>query len=111
MRALLPRDAILDLWAKGLTAPEIANRLRIARVSSIGELVSRARKEGDARAGARVRNPRSRPVVPKAPAPIAGRVSVELGIEVVSRTVVNSGQGPGLYSLVSLPRLRCLEDA
>lgn len=46
-------DAILDLWAKGFTAPEIAKKLDIAYWPRVGEIVCSARQKGDPRAVAR----------------------------------------------------------
>ena len=46
-------DAVLDLWAAGLTGPEIGVRLGLPRPTTAGGIVAMCRKAGDPRAVAR----------------------------------------------------------
>lgn len=52
-RHSLPREEILNRWARGETAPDIAAALGITPCSSVGGFICSARKAGDPRAVAR----------------------------------------------------------
>lgn len=47
------RNAVLDRWALGMTARDIANDLRLKRAAVVSTIVQRARQRGDARAEVR----------------------------------------------------------
>lgn len=47
-------EKVLDLWASGMTGPEIREKLGIRSGGTIGEILEKARKRGDKRAERRI---------------------------------------------------------
>ena len=67
MRKKIDRNAVLDLWAKGLTSDQIAERMGIQRGSTTN-IILRARDIGDERAVSRSPGRRKKEAVNAEPA-------------------------------------------
>lgn len=114
-------DRILDMWAAQTPTEDIRRALGFQHKKQVSDYVEVRRKRGDPRAvrrhSVKVRVVHLQPDKPEsAPPPEAdrSRLCPELGIEVVTKMVPRLCQfssGIAGYMPVSLPRLRCLEDA
>lgn len=67
MRKKIDRNAVLDLWAKGLTSDQIAERMGIQRGSATN-IILRARDLGDKRAVSRSPGRRKQEAISAEPA-------------------------------------------
>lgn len=110
MAALLDRNRVLDLWAKGLTAPDIAGRIGHPNWHAITRVVCDAREKGDPRATRRAHG-KAATQAPPTPKPVALRCP-DLGITATEREVPNRnslGTSGSERTRVSVARLSCIE--
>jgi hypothetical protein len=102
----LDRNQVLDLWAEGLTAPDIAGRIGCPNWRLVTRAITYARERGDPRA---TRRPHGK-AAPQERPPLR---CPELGITATTREVANRGSlatfGPH-HARVSVARISCLDD-